>query len=53
MFLSGARAEENAANLASCLSTLGSDVRVAVYDRQNQLVAPRRFFSTEAAEAAS
>jgi hypothetical protein len=45
LFLSGARAEENARRLAACVARLGYDARVAVHDRRNALVATLRFFA--------
>jgi hypothetical protein len=44
MFLSGARAEEKARSLATCLAALGSDVLLSVHDRLGGLVATRRYF---------
>lgn len=47
LFLSGAKAEENARKLAACMTRLGYDARVAVHDRRNILVGTLRFFAQD------
>lgn len=45
MFLSGARAEEKARNLAACLARCGIDVMLVIHDRASQVVGARRYFA--------
>jgi hypothetical protein len=44
-YLSGARAEQTARNLAVRLTEAGRDVRLFVKDRQEQTIATHRYFS--------
>jgi hypothetical protein len=45
LFLSGARAEENARSLATCIARLGYDTRVVVHDRRNVMIGSLRYFA--------
>jgi hypothetical protein len=47
MFLSGAKAEAQAHALARSLASAGSDARVAVHDRAQQLVGAYRYFAED------
>jgi hypothetical protein len=49
MFLSGAKAEAQAHALARSLASAGSDARVAVHDRAQQLVGAYRYFADDEA----
>ena len=47
VFLSGAKAEAQAHTFARVMALAGSDARVAVHDRTQQLVGTARYFAAE------
>ena len=49
LFLSGAKAEAQAHALARGIAQVGSDARVAIHDRAQQLVGTFRYFADETA----
>jgi hypothetical protein len=51
MFLSGARAEEQARALARCLARGGEDAQVVVHDRASTLVGSTRYRGAKSAAA--
>jgi hypothetical protein len=53
MFLSGARAEEQARVLARCIARGGDDAHVVVQDRRSALVGSTRYFGSEGRPAAA
>lgn len=52
MFLSGARAEEQAKSLGRVIAAAGRDTKVLIHDRSTALVAAIRYFAEEAADDA-
>jgi hypothetical protein len=47
LFLSGAKAEAQAHAIARCIARTGGDARVAVHDRNQQLIGTVRYFADE------